>query len=189
MWKIGSTELPGLTWPTSSVFFSQITKPHTHSPPLLSCESMPAGTGICGAAGLFLAGSGSRKPPVMAGAMRGIPTACRAVILPRFGGSEVLELHPSFPLPDLKPREVLVRARAVSVNPLDTRVSVGYPSFLAVLISAFGLDWCRRRGGNGLLILIIMDYCDAIFGVLGEIDCVCGSFCAQIRLLCIVCRT
>lgn len=134
------TELPGLTWPTSLVFFSQITKPHTHSPPLLSCEPMPAGTGICGSAGRFLAGAGSRQPPAMAGAMRGIYTACRAVILPRFGGPEVLELHPSFPVPDLKPREVLVRACAVSVNPLDTRVSLGYPSFLAVLISGFGLD-------------------------------------------------
>lgn len=50
--------------------------------------------------------------------------AARAVLLPRFGGPEVLELNPSVAVPDLKPREVLVRARAVSINPLDLRVSL-----------------------------------------------------------------
>ena len=54
---------------------------------------------------------------------RGIVTSCRAVVLPRFGGPEVLEVRPNVEVPDLKPNEVLVRARAVSVNPLDTRVS------------------------------------------------------------------
>uniref|UniRef100_A0A7N2R931 Enoyl reductase (ER) domain-containing protein n=1 Tax=Quercus lobata TaxID=97700 RepID=A0A7N2R931_QUELO len=52
---------------------------------------------------------------------RGIVTSCRAVVLPRFGGPEVLEVRPNVEVPDLKPNEVLVRARAVSVNPLDTR--------------------------------------------------------------------
>lgn len=54
---------------------------------------------------------------------RHIVTSCRAVVLPRFGGPEVLELRDDASVPDLKPSEVLVRARAVSVNPLDTRVS------------------------------------------------------------------
>ncbi|CAN6558210.1 unnamed protein product [Malus baccata var. baccata] len=53
-------------------------------------------------------------------------TTCRAVVLPRFGGPEVLELRPNVEVPDLKPHEVLVRARAASVNPLDTRIRSGY---------------------------------------------------------------
>lgn len=51
-----------------------------------------------------------------------IATSCRAVVLPRFGGPEELELRDDVVVPDLKPNEVLVRARAVSINPLDTRV-------------------------------------------------------------------
>ncbi|PKA61216.1 Quinone oxidoreductase-like protein [Apostasia shenzhenica] len=53
-------------------------------------------------------------------------TACRAVVLPRFGGPEVLELRPAVRVPDLKPREVLVRARAASINVLDLRMRSGY---------------------------------------------------------------
>jgi len=56
------------------------------------------------------------------GISRGIATSCRAVLLPRFGGPDVLELRDNVPVPDLKPNEVLVRARAVSINPLDLRV-------------------------------------------------------------------
>ena len=56
-------------------------------------------------------------------------TSCRAVVLPRFGGPEVLELRPNVDVPDLNPNQVLVRARAVSINPLDTRVSVFALSF------------------------------------------------------------
>ncbi|KAM5586155.1 hypothetical protein ABKV19_005187 [Rosa sericea] len=58
--------------------------------------------------------------------LRHIATACRAVVLPRFGGPEVLELRPIVDVPDLKPNEVLVRTRAVSINPLDTRMRSGY---------------------------------------------------------------
>ncbi|PRQ31118.1 putative oxidoreductase [Rosa chinensis] len=58
--------------------------------------------------------------------LRRIVTACRAVVLPRFGGPEVLELRPIVDVPDLKPNEVLVRTRAVSINPLDTRMRSGY---------------------------------------------------------------
>lgn len=38
----------------------------------------------------------------------------------------MLELRPDAPVPDLKPTEVLVRTRAVSINPLDTRMRSGY---------------------------------------------------------------
>ncbi|XP_058100630.1 uncharacterized protein LOC131245300 [Magnolia sinica] len=51
---------------------------------------------------------------------------CRAVVLPRFGGPEVLQIRTGVEVPDLKPRDVLVRARAVSINPLDTRMRSGY---------------------------------------------------------------
>ncbi|KAJ8494088.1 hypothetical protein OPV22_015809 [Ensete ventricosum] len=54
-------------------------------------------------------------------------SSCRAVMLPRFGGPEVLEVRPAVGVPSLKPRDVLVRSRAVSINPLDLRMrsSVG----------------------------------------------------------------
>ncbi|RLM94241.1 reticulon-4-interacting protein 1 [Panicum miliaceum] len=52
--------------------------------------------------------------------------SCRAVVVPRYGGPEVLEVRQGVPVPDLKPREVLVRTRAVSINPLDLRMRSGY---------------------------------------------------------------
>ena len=52
---------------------------------------------------------------------RSFVTSCRAVVLERFGGPEVLELRSEVGVPDLKPGEVLVRTRAVSVNPLGQR--------------------------------------------------------------------
>ncbi|XP_075488727.1 uncharacterized protein LOC142527716 isoform X1 [Primulina tabacum] len=57
---------------------------------------------------------------------RTVVTSCRAVLLPRFGGPEVLEVRENVNLPELKPNEVLVRTRAVSVNPLDTTMRSGY---------------------------------------------------------------
>ncbi|PON92783.1 Alcohol dehydrogenase superfamily, zinc-type [Trema orientale] len=64
--------------------------------------------------------------PYLKEGRRCIVTSCRAVVLPRFGGPEVLELRPNVHVPDLKPNQVLVRARAVSINPLDTRMRSGY---------------------------------------------------------------
>ncbi|XP_054815295.1 uncharacterized protein LOC129315541 isoform X2 [Prosopis cineraria] len=58
--------------------------------------------------------------------LRSYVNSCRAVLLPRFGGPEVLQVHSDVPVPDLKPNEVLVRSRAVSINPLDTRMRSGY---------------------------------------------------------------
>ncbi|GMH14353.1 hypothetical protein Nepgr_016194 [Nepenthes gracilis] len=57
---------------------------------------------------------------------RSLVTSCRAVVLPRFGGPEVLEIREDAQVPALKPNEVLVRSRAVSVNPLDLRIRSGY---------------------------------------------------------------
>lgn len=64
---------------------------------------------------------------------RSIATAsCRAVLLPRFGGPDVLDLRDNVPVPELKPNEVLVHTRAVSINPLDTRVCTIYITSLCV---------------------------------------------------------
>ncbi|KAL9236446.1 hypothetical protein vseg_011118 [Gypsophila vaccaria] len=60
------------------------------------------------------------------GFSRGIVTKCRAVVVPRFGGPQVLQLRDNVVVPDLRSNEVLVRARAVSVNPLDLRMRAGY---------------------------------------------------------------
>ncbi|KAI3963186.1 hypothetical protein MKX01_030316 [Papaver californicum] len=68
----------------------------------------------------------SSSSMVKLGFIRNIGTNCRAVILPRFGGPEVLEIRHDVNAPDLKPHEVLVRTRAVSINPLDTRMRAGY---------------------------------------------------------------
>ncbi|MQM03803.1 hypothetical protein Taro_036586 [Colocasia esculenta] len=65
--------------------------------------------------------AGRRRPGA-----RTLVTRCRAVVLPRFGGPEVLELREDVRVPDLKPTEVLVRTRAVSINPLDLRMRAGY---------------------------------------------------------------
>uniref|UniRef100_A0ACD5W3R4 Uncharacterized protein n=1 Tax=Avena sativa TaxID=4498 RepID=A0ACD5W3R4_AVESA len=62
----------------------------------------------------------------LASTAEGAEKSSRAVVVPRFGGPEVLELRQGVPVPDLKPGEVLVRARAVSINPLDLRIRSGY---------------------------------------------------------------
>ncbi|KAL9271753.1 Reticulon-4-interacting protein 1, mitochondrial-like protein [Drosera capensis] len=57
---------------------------------------------------------------------RNLVTSCRAVVVPRFGGPDVLEIRDHVEVPNLKPHEVLVKAHAVSVNPLDLRMRTGY---------------------------------------------------------------
>ncbi|KAG6548773.1 hypothetical protein Mapa_009534 [Marchantia paleacea] len=59
------------------------------------------------------------------GSVRGLST-CTAVLVRRFGGPEVMEYRNGVALPDLGTNDVLVRARAVSVNPLDIRMRGGY---------------------------------------------------------------
>ncbi|KAJ7565465.1 hypothetical protein O6H91_02G062200 [Diphasiastrum complanatum] len=53
-------------------------------------------------------------------------STCRAVVLPRFGGPEVLEVRLNEPIPDLGPSEVLVRTKAAGINPLDLKMRGGY---------------------------------------------------------------
>ncbi|KAF5460954.1 hypothetical protein F2P56_020786 [Juglans regia] len=74
----------------------------------------------------FSIGRNFLSPSSDVSGLRGIVTSCRAVVLPRFGGPEVLELRPNLEVPALKSNEVLVRARAVSINPLDTRMRSAY---------------------------------------------------------------
>ncbi|GER53831.1 zinc binding dehydrogenase [Striga asiatica] len=83
----------------------------------------------CGQSAVFGNGSSNSFSPSRLGfseVRRSLVTSCRAVLLQRFGGPEVLELRDDVGIPDLKPNEVLVRARAVSVNPLDCRMREGY---------------------------------------------------------------
>ncbi|GAA0153877.1 oxidoreductase [Lithospermum erythrorhizon] len=73
---------------------------------------------------------------------RSIVSSCRAVVLPRFGGPEVFQVRDDVSVPDLKPQQVLVRTRAVSINPLDSRMREGYGRslFQALLPLVMGRD-------------------------------------------------
>ena len=64
---------------------------------------------------------------------RPFSSVCRAIILPRFGGPDVLELRNAEKLPDLSSHEILLATKSVSVNPLDVRVS----SISMLILSAF----------------------------------------------------
>ncbi|GAB2222231.1 hypothetical protein Drorol1_Dr00013436 [Drosera rotundifolia] len=52
---------------------------------------------------------------------RNMMTSRRAVVVPRFGDPDNLEIRDHVEVPNLKPHKVLAKARAVSVNPLDLR--------------------------------------------------------------------
>ena len=91
---------------------------------------------------------------IKVGSIRCYVSSCRAVLLPRFGGPEVLELRPDVPVPDLKPNEVLVRARAVSINPLDTRVS----SFFWVNCFLFNVTQ------SFFFFFFVLDFSSGLFG-------------------------
>jgi len=76
-----------------------------------------------------IAGARSASTAAVAAAEK----SCRAVVVPRYGGPEVLEVRQGVPVPDLKPRDVLVRTRAVSINPLDLRVSAPFWTYAPAL--------------------------------------------------------
>ncbi|KAH7441188.1 hypothetical protein KP509_03G028300 [Ceratopteris richardii] len=52
--------------------------------------------------------------------------SCKAVVLPRFGSPDVLQIRSNETLPDLGSTEVLVATKAAAVNPLDARIREGY---------------------------------------------------------------
>eukprot|EP00252_Welwitschia_mirabilis_P001127 TRINITY_DN11070_c0_g1_i1.p1 TRINITY_DN11070_c0_g1~~TRINITY_DN11070_c0_g1_i1.p1 ORF type:complete len:201 (+),score=28.52 TRINITY_DN11070_c0_g1_i1:328-930(+) len=57
---------------------------------------------------------------------RSFISTCRAVVVPKFGGPDVLEVRRDVKVPELGQSEVLVRTAAIGVNPLDWRVRSGY---------------------------------------------------------------
>ncbi|CAL9749436.1 unnamed protein product [Musa acuminata subsp. burmannicoides] len=79
-------------------------------------------------------------------------SSCRAVMLPRFGGPEVREVLPAVGVPSLKPRDVLVRSRAVSINPLDLRDASAIP-FAALTAWRALKSTARITNGQRLLVL------------------------------------
>ncbi|CAN6444186.1 unnamed protein product [Victoria cruziana] len=84
--------------------------------------------------------------------LRLISTTCRAVVVPRFGGPDVLELRSDVEIPDLKPHDVLVRTRSVSVNPLDTREASAIP-FAALTAWRALHSTARIASGQRLLVI------------------------------------
>src|SRR5690242_10809631 len=64
----------------------------------------------------------------------------KAVVVPRYGGPEVLELVQDYPKPVPGPDEVLVHVHATSVNRLDLFVREGIPTLKLTLPHILGCD-------------------------------------------------
>ncbi len=64
----------------------------------------------------------------------------KAVLLPRYGGPEVLEFVEDRPEPEPGPDEVLLHVHAASVNHLDLTVRKGIPTLQLVLPHVLGAD-------------------------------------------------
>ncbi|KAF4378912.1 hypothetical protein F8388_021999 [Cannabis sativa] len=109
----------------------------------------------------------TRNPSTARHHCRSIVTACRAVLLPRFGGPDVLQLRPNVEVPDLNPNQVLVRARAVSINPLDTRSLVSRSSSTSFM--GFGRIFVGTEKGSfdaSLINFMRSGYGRSLFGPL-----------------------
>ena len=64
----------------------------------------------------------------------------KAIVQDVYGGPEVLHFA-DVPMPVLRPRDLLVRVRAVSVNPVDTKVRAGGPAGAPVADPPLILGW------------------------------------------------
>ena len=64
----------------------------------------------------------------------------KAVLLPRYGGPDVLEPVRDHPEPVIGPDQVLLRVRAASVNRLDLLIRAGIPSLKLALPHLLGAD-------------------------------------------------
>ncbi len=64
----------------------------------------------------------------------------KAVVVPRYGGPEVLEFVQDYPKPVAGPDEVLVHVHAASVNHLDLFVRAGIPTLKLTLPHVLGCD-------------------------------------------------
>ncbi|CAF1571506.1 unnamed protein product, partial [Rotaria sordida] len=49
----------------------------------------------------------------------------RAILVEEFGDANVCQLAEDVPIPEVKPREVLIRVHAAGVNPVDTYIRSG----------------------------------------------------------------
>ncbi len=91
--------------------------------------------------------SSTTRPPTTrdrpdAAPLHPLPTTMRAVVQDRYGPPEVMALR-QLPLPEVGPRDVLVRVHAAALHPGDVFVAQGVPYLLRL---AFG--W--RRPGRGV---------------------------------------
>ncbi|KAI3712085.1 hypothetical protein L1987_70634 [Smallanthus sonchifolius] len=68
--------------------------------------------------------------------MRSIVTSCRAVLLPRFGGADVLEVRHNVRVPDLKPNEVVLSA--CICNFLVPDISATHVPFIFQMRAGYG---------------------------------------------------
>ena len=73
----------------------------------------------------------------------------KAVLLPRYGGPEVLEYVADHPKPVVGPDQVLIHVRAASINHLDLWVREGIPTLKLVLPHILGADGAGEVAETG----------------------------------------
>lgn len=76
----------------------------------------------------------------------------QAIVARQYGSPDVLQLE-SIPAPQPTPREVLIRVRAASVNPLDYHLLHGAPAWLRLLTGLGG----PRNPGRGVDVAGVVD--------------------------------
>ncbi len=94
--------------------------------------------------------------------MANLPATMRAIVQEVYGGPDVLHFA-EVPLPELGPRDILVRVAAAAVNPVDTKVRGGGPSGQPVAnpprivgwdavgeVAALGVEARRFQVGDGV---------------------------------------
>lgn len=68
-------------------------------------------------------------PSIPSRKMSSVPSKMRAVVIDKVGGPEVLRYDESYPVPELKDNQVLIKNELVGINYIDTYFRSGlYPS-------------------------------------------------------------